>query len=500
MLRILTVLTILLGMMPLRASVVDFYDVRPVSAGPRVGLVTETTALLHGRGEGSVSRETYLVARLSPFDGTGIYPDRAFRLGCQSLCSSENDYCGVIRFQNLNRGEKYFYQLGYVHRQGTGLVPMDKLRWEGASMGTFETDDGESTVPLSFVVGSCRNYIRVFGWNMGLEAGDETFRSIVRQVEDGRPLDLFLMIGDQIYADLYWLVDWFYRPRTLAQYNEIHKTAFSTPWLRRLMSMTPTLMQEDDHLFKDNYRVEDARQDPDVFQAALRSFLNYQYYLGPQRGSPERPLRLDFWYTASRKGAQFFFFDTRFERTRDQIISERQLNGFRDWLQKTGQFDLLFLVSPVPMICQENADGWFGYPHQLGAVTRLLIANRRDPVILSGDAHAAYSGQYNVFQKEEGKEEFLGTNRVFTEVVSSGFYAYVYDVPESFKAHVMLPSQGLGFSASSRSRVRTQNLFTRITLAGKEGTLPKLLVQVYAANGSLLDDLSYPLYHKRSLQ
>ncbi len=265
------------------------------------------------------------------------------------------------------------------------------------------------------------------------------------------------------------------------------------------MSITPTLMQEDDHLFKNNYGAEDIQEDPDVFQAALGSFLNYQYYLGPQNISLERLLRLDFWYTASRKGARFFFFDTRFERTRDQIISQRQLEGFRDWLQQTGQFDLLFLVSPVPMICQENQDGWFGYPYQLGAITRLLIENKRDPVILSGDAHAAYSGQYKVFQKEEESEDFIGTNRVFTEVVSSGFYAYIYDVPESFKAQVTLPSQEFMFSAHHRSAVRTQNLFTRITLAGKDGSSPMLLVQVYAAGGSLLDDLSYPLHYRQSL-
>ncbi len=196
---ILSVFIILLGVSSLRASVSDLYDVHPVTVGPRVGLVTKTSVFLHGKGEESTSRETYfLVARLAPFSRTEMYTDKSFQLCCQGLCCAENDYCGMLRFQGLHRGEKYFYQMGYVHREVASLVPMDKLCWEQASSGTFETDDGESPAPLSFVVGSCRNYMRVFGWNMGLEAGDETFRSIVRQVEDGRPLDLFLMIGDQI--------------------------------------------------------------------------------------------------------------------------------------------------------------------------------------------------------------------------------------------------------------------------------------------------------------
>lgn len=465
-----------------------FYDVHPLTAGPRVGKVTDSYARLHGRGippASGTTYQTYLVARIAPYVSPSYaeYVEENFRRFDPHVCKPENDYCAMMTLDGLTSNRKYFYQLGSVEAP-EGISISTPLRWEEASWGTFETDDPQSTDLLSFVFGSCRNYLRFFGLEIGLQAGDRTFGSILKQIEDGRPIDLFLMIGDQIYADINCrFVDWFYRAKTLAEFNKIHRTAFSTSNIKELMASTSTLMQEDDHLYRNNYTAEVAQTEPHIFDAVVKSFRNYQFHLGP-----EAPLSVSYWYTVSRKGTQFFFFDTRFERTRNKIISDIQWGAFSKWLKEdTKPQDLLFLVSPVPMICQENPDGWYGYPHQLAALTNLLIEEKRNPVILSGDAHASYSGQYKILK---GNNPSVEASVVFTEVVSSGFYAYTHDDPENFKETVSLPEDGLAFSAPTRSPVRTQNLFTRIT-ANRTVSSANLLVQVYAANGNLLDDLTY---------
>src|SRR5699024_10871657 len=107
------------------------------------------------------------------------------------------------------------------------------------SASVFRTARAPGSPELSFVFGSCRHPIPGLEEliSVGLpERGDRVFRTILDQVEGGRPTDLMLMVGDQIYADIPT------RNRTFAQFCANYRRSFTQQSLRSLMSRVPTYM------------------------------------------------------------------------------------------------------------------------------------------------------------------------------------------------------------------------------------------------------------------
>lgn len=388
------------------------FPVKPVTVGPIVGHTTDSTVRLWGRGEAppaSGGRLCYGVAQLLEAGSTTPAQARYFKL------LPEDDYTGSVDFAGLKPAQAYAYRMGYFYSDVEQhlMLPPVGLELQGASAGAFRSARAPGSRDFSLVFGSCRHPTPGVEELVqpGLpERGDRIFRTILDQVEGGRPTDLLLMVGDQIYADV--RAD----DRTFAQYAANYRRSFSQPNLRRLMARVPTYMTMDDHELADNWSM-DLLDDPALsreqraankarFMAAIEAYRCYQVVHGPALKRVNEPgltnAILHYWYTFESGPARFFVMDVRTERYHrarpPELISEQQEQALREWLvaERGG---LKFVVSAVPFFpdvklagwaMAERNDKWAGFLHQR---QRLLDFMRdegvRRTVFLSGDVHVS---------------------------------------------------------------------------------------------------------------
>jgi choline dehydrogenase-like flavoprotein len=120
-------------------------------------------------------------------------------------------------------------------------------RWLHVRSGLLDEPQRDHEIRLA--LGSCRYP----GLPYDRDRSDQTFKRMVLQARS-RPQDrphAALMLGDQIYADASaHLAD---PMSAIERFHRKHLLAFTTPWMRRLLSSTPTVMTPDDHEFTDNY-------------------------------------------------------------------------------------------------------------------------------------------------------------------------------------------------------------------------------------------------------
>ncbi len=120
-------------------------------------------------------------------------------------------------------------------------------RWLHVRSGVLDSPGPYEEVRLA--VGSCRYP----GLPFDRTRADETFARMVRlgRVSSRDRPHVALMLGDQIYADsTAHIAD---PISAVERFHRKHIQAFTTPWLRRLLAMTPTVMTPDDHEYTDNY-------------------------------------------------------------------------------------------------------------------------------------------------------------------------------------------------------------------------------------------------------
>src|SRR5205814_8707730 len=125
----------------------------------------------------------------------------------------------------------------------------------------FRTGSADDQRSRSYIVGSCRYLLRIFGGSFFDSRGDKTFYSILDQMDsqtNPQPVDALIMVGDQIYADdLNFLAP----DTSIDQYLERYRDAFTQPYLRELMSRVPTYMVLDDHEIEDNWPSKATQKD-----------------------------------------------------------------------------------------------------------------------------------------------------------------------------------------------------------------------------------------------
>ena len=166
--------------------------------------------------------------------------------------------------------------------------------------------------------------------------GDKTFRSILRQIEDGRALDKLLMIGDQIYADDLKVIA---QDEKVDQYLSRYRDVFTQKHIRKLMSNVSTYMTLDDHEIENNWPSDANSKDMMVkYPAAIHAYQIYQVSHSPILPTNDDGKLVgvpDKYYYRFRDGCcDFFVTDTRTERDHkeDEIISDRQMNELLEWL------------------------------------------------------------------------------------------------------------------------------------------------------------------------
>ena len=294
----------------------------------------------------------------------------------------------------------------------------------GAVVRTFPAE-GEDGGRTSFLLGSCRYP----GLLWKVRHSDRIFAPMARLAEgapgasaDGaedRPR-FVLMVGDQIYADLFNKVIPFGRADTYREFRDRYLTAFGSPNIRRLMQRLPTYMILDDHEIEDNWSQDRLRRSAryQLFTIAVDAYLSYQWSHGPRTWGRRLYYRFDC------GGLPFFVLDTRTQRfiegpkgdlTRNNLLGRPtlpdappgQLQRLLDWLEEQqaarGNVPKFIVTSgvfvPSPMSARtalvptdpealERSDGWPAFPATRSAILRRIVdAGIQNVVFLSGDIH-----------------------------------------------------------------------------------------------------------------
>jgi alkaline phosphatase D len=471
-------------------------EVHPLTVGPIVGATTPRSVRLWGRGEfaksGSNPRRCFGVVRLWPQGAPGKVRLRFFKM------NPNFDFTGIAIFHDLEPETEYHYQMGwfFAQRELEDFGPETPIRWEQTVPSRFRTGSEDDSAPRSLVFGSCRYLLCLLGGWWFDDRGDKTFRSVLEQIEgEERRTDLFMMLGDQIYADDLGPPG---GDERLDQYHRRYRQAFSQPHLRRLMSRVPTYTTLDDHEIEHNWPSDATRRDWLIkYPVAIHAFQAYQLSHSPLFelsddghrlvGVPER-----LWYTFRDGCCDFFVTDSRTERFFDgpieqrRILEREQFEALSAWLTD-GSGRVKLIVSSVPLFPDydrrgwgewKGADKWGGFLQQRTELLELIREQRlRKVAFLSGDAHVSLSSELG----HRDDPDF----RVASIISSPFFWPYPHPGADTFVESGPLdtfPAE-LGYEVRSSGPIHRTDNFTRLTVDPE-----KIRVEVFARKGELLGE------------
>lgn len=241
--------------------------------------------------------------------------------------------------------------------------------------------------------------------------GNEPWRSL--SVAAGEGLDLFMLLGDTVYAD--GSVD-------LDDYRLFWRAALGTPGLTELSASTSLVCTWDDHEVDNNW--DRAALPEGTFEAALTAFREAL----PQRRGPGgtgiwRSLRYG-------KTLELFVLDCRGERAEGRYISEEQLQWLQDGLLASdARFKLILNSVPITDLsaifgAAGADDRWQGYPEQRERVLRHIEDNAITGVLwVAGDVHYPQVGAVDAAGGTAAGqvEVFTGPGGSFLNVAASLF-------------------------------------------------------------------------------
>jgi alkaline phosphatase D len=377
------------------------------TVGPIVGHTTSRQTRLFLRGEaereGSGFRRCFGVVKWKPVGG------KSWSAPLFNKLSPNFHMTGVLVLDALTPDTLYEYKAGWFFADAELETVQEltdrQIEWPEAS-AHFRTGTDDVSAARSYVVGSCRYLLRLFGGTFFDDRGDKAFRSVLRQINDqSMSVSALLMIGDQIYADDLSIIS----PDTrVDQFLERYRTVFSQEHVRELMSQVPTYMILDDHEIENNWPSEAKPGDYEtLYPHAIHAYQVYQCSHGPLFETTKDG-RLDgtlthFWYRFSDGCAEWFVMDTRTERklstAGNQLISEVQMKALLSWLSD-GSGKVKLVVSSVPVfpdLSSDSDDKWSAFPEQRTQVLEHIRVNKiRKVVFVSGDLHCSFVSHLRV--------------------------------------------------------------------------------------------------------
>lgn len=319
----------------------------------------------------------------------------------------------------------------------------------------FKTQPAPSSIgeklPLSFFVGSCR-YPGLL-WKR--KEADRIFKPMLENHKND-PVNFALMIGDQIYADLFNRVIPIGLADTYEEFQERYHTAFGSRNMQALLSTIPTYMILDDHEIEDNWSQDRLHKRRELFNWAMGAYMSYQWSHGPRfvdsyvhnlpAGSREHFKRMDttcLFYDFSCAGYPVFVLDTRTQRYRQKKgINDNHLLGLPSlhesepsqldrlcaWLidmqQLRGNIPKFIVtasvfvpngVDEIPGKDQDESDSWPAFPNTRARILSTIVDNKiQNVVFLCGDIHCS-----NISKLEF---EGAGKDLIAYSIVSSAFY------------------------------------------------------------------------------
>lgn len=391
-----------------------------------------------------------------------------------------------VRMASLNMDDAYPDDANITSEQIAAKLPDPKVWADKLNMNPLEEvyaeakfttqpapPKGVPVTPISFLLGSCRypgllwkrkESDRIFDPMLKEATGTKKGVAPARQP---RPVNFTLMVGDQIYADMFNRMIPVGLADTYEEFQERYHTAFGSRNMRAFLSQVPTYMILDDHEIEDNWtqdRLHDSNSSRMLFNLAIGAYMSYQWSHGPRcedsyvqtlaKGKREflkRMQTLNLFYDFSCAGYPFFVLDTRtqrYKRTQGadddgglddndllgkpslHLSEPSQLDRVRAWLKDMQALRgnaPKFIVSAsvfLPNGVDErqgnlkglnNSDAWPAFPKTRASILEIIVKNRIENVIfLSGDVHCS-----NISQME-----FTGPGAGLTaySIVSSAFY------------------------------------------------------------------------------
>lgn len=220
--------------------------VKALTVGPILGSVTGNNARVFGRGEYhqytrallqwwnsrlGKKRHFFGVTRIRLLGEFNFQTPRIFRI------NPNFDMTGIAIFNNLLPEKDYEYQIGWVECYRKNLDNLEKeiFDWSNIPIYQFKTAAIDTYQSRSFVFGSCRYLLRLFGSSFFDDRGDKTFRSILRQIDAGIATDALIMVGDQIYADD---LNFIAADQNIDQFFKRYQESFSQPYIRKLYPLS----------------------------------------------------------------------------------------------------------------------------------------------------------------------------------------------------------------------------------------------------------------------
>ena len=345
---------------------------------------------------------------------------------------------------------------------------------EAFAEATFTTQPApaQTAGPLSFLLGSC-HYPGLL-WKR--KEADRIFGPMLAQHE-GRPVNFTLMVGDQIYADMFNRMIPIGLADSYEEFQERYHSAFGSRNMRKFLSRVPAYMILDDHEIEDNWsqdRLHQSNVKRMLFNLAIGAYMSYQWSHGPRfadsyvhdsaYGAADFLKHMDtlnLFYDFLCAGYPFFVLDTRTQRYHadmpglaDNHLLGRpaldpnepsQLDRVCAWLmhmQDTRGNVPKFIVSSSVFLPngvdtlrsdkhKEKDDSWPCFPDTRRRILKTIVEKKVQNVIfLSGDIHCSSVAQLDFTGRGEALKAF--------SIVSSAFYwpfsfadgdpsAYVHD-------------------------------------------------------------------------
>ena len=462
---------------------------RGLSVGPIVGETTPTRARIWGRADtallDNLPMRSFGAVRVRTATGPGEWSRaKLFKM------NPNFDMTGVGIVTALQPSTEYEYEIGHFFSDGElDDAKFGDSDWTDASAGSFVTASDDPKAARSIVVGSCRYLLRTFLGSFFDDRGDKTFRSIYTQIQDGKPVHQLLMVGDQIYADDLNALN---PDKTIDQFFQRYRDAFSQPHIRKLMSIVPTYMTLDDHEIEDNWPAHSSEKDlRTLFPVAIHAYQTYQLSHSPSipvQGNRLVGTPTDLWYTYSDGCTDVFVTDSRTERLVKPLnpmdrsmLGPGQLVALKDWLND-GSGRVKLVVTSVPFFPDigkdENADKWSGFPAQRMEVLEFLEQHQIRPVVfLSGDVHASLSAEI---------ESPTGL-RVYSVISSAFFWPYPHPTAHNFQLEGTINGGEAGaFTLRNVNKVISDDNFTRLEI-----TPDAMVVQVFERKGRRLSSKTH---------
>ena len=328
---------------------------------------------------------------------------------------------------------------------------------ETFSEATFTTQPTphapNAPTPLSFLLGSCR-YPGLL-WKR--KEADRIWGPMLQQHET-RPVNFTLMVGDQIYADMFNRMIPVGLADTYEEFQERYHSAFGSRNMRKFLSRVPSYMILDDHEIEDNWsqdRLHGSNAKRILFNLAIGAYMSYQWSHGPRfsdsyvhdpaYGAADALKRMDtlnLFYDFVSAGYPFFVIDARTQRYRDgKGLADNHLLGrpsldpnepsqldrvcaWLEHMQATRGNVPKFIVSSSVFLPngvdtlrgdEHKDDAWPAFPNTRRRILETIVQHQVQNVIfLSGDIHCSSVAQL----------EFTGAGAALKSysIVSSAFY------------------------------------------------------------------------------